>query len=74
MDVALVSHVEHQPVARGIKHPVDGHRQFHHAQIRRQMPAAFRHMLHQKSAQLVAKLAGLGRIQPLHIRRAVNHF
>ena len=74
MDVALVSHVEHQPVARGIKHPVDGHCQFHHAQIRRQMPAAFCHMLHQKSAQLVAKLAGLVRIQPLHIRRAVNHF
>ena len=29
VQVTLVSHVEHQPVSTGIKHPVDGHSQLH---------------------------------------------
>ena len=29
VDIALVSHVEHQPVTGGVKHPVDGHGQLH---------------------------------------------
>ena len=39
VDIALVSHVEHQPILRRVEYPVDGHRQLHHAQIGRQMPA-----------------------------------
>ena len=37
--IALVAHVEHQTVLRRVEHPVDGHRQLHHAQIGCQMPA-----------------------------------
>ena len=39
VDIALVSHVEHQTILRRVEYPVDGHRQLHHAQIGRQMPA-----------------------------------
>ncbi|MPM75994.1 hypothetical protein SDC9_122989 [bioreactor metagenome] len=41
VDIALVAHVEHQPVIGGIEHPVDRHRQLHHTQIGGQMPAGF---------------------------------
>ncbi|KAF5066127.1 hypothetical protein DSECCO2_266720 [anaerobic digester metagenome] len=33
VNIALVSHVEHQPVVRSVKHAVDGHRQFYYSQI-----------------------------------------
>ena len=39
MYIALVAHVEDQPIPRRVKHAVDGHGQLHHAQIGSQMPA-----------------------------------
>ena len=33
MDIALVSHIEHQSVATGIKNTVDGNRQFYCTEI-----------------------------------------
>ena len=29
VDIALVSHVEHQPVTGGVEHPMNGHGQLH---------------------------------------------
>ena len=72
MHIALVSYVEHQPVAGRVKHPVDGDSQLHHAQIGCQMAAGLCHAAHQKGAKLIAKLTGLGTVQPLHIGGAVD--
>ena len=41
VDVALMAHVEHKPVPGCVKHPVNGHRQLHHAQVGGQVPAGF---------------------------------
>ena len=49
MDIALVSHIEHQPVFCRVEHPVDGHRQFHSTQVGRQMTTGLRDVLDQKS-------------------------
>ena len=50
--VALMPHVEHQPVSRRIEHAVDSHRQLDRAEVRGQMPARFRHIFQQKFTQL----------------------
>ena len=55
VDVALVAHVEDQPVPVRVEHPVDRHRQLHRAQVRRQMPPRPGYALNQKLAQLPAK-------------------
>jgi len=52
MGVALMPHVEHQPVSRRVEHAVDGHRQLDRAEVRGQMPARFRHVFQQKFTQL----------------------
>ena len=39
MGVALMAHVEHQPVSRRVEHAVDGHRQLDRAEVGGQMPA-----------------------------------
>ena len=52
MGVALMPHVEHQPVSRRIEHAVDSHRQLDRAEVRGQMPARFRHIFQQKFTQL----------------------
>ena len=52
MGVALMPHVEHQPVSRRVEHAVDGHRQLDRAEVRGQMPARFRHIFQQKFTQL----------------------
>ena len=41
MWVALVSHVENEPVARGVEHAVNGHRQLDRAEVRGEMSARF---------------------------------
>ena len=70
--VALVSHVQYQPVAGGVEHPVYGHRQLHRTQVGRQVPAGAGHLLHQKPPQLLAQLRRLFLRQTLHIRRTVD--
>ena len=72
VDIGLVTHVEHQPILRGVKHPVDRHRQFDHAQIGRKMPAGFRHVFQQKLPQLTAELRQLFLIEFPDVRRGMN--
>ena len=72
VDVALVPHVEHQPVLRCVEDPVDGHRQLHRSQVGGQMAAGFGHMLHQELPQLPAQGLQLFPVQGLHIRRGMD--
>ena len=37
VEVALVPHIEYQPVPAGVQHPVQGHRQLHRPQVGGQM-------------------------------------
>ena len=39
VDVALVPHIEHQPVRGSVKYPVDSHCQLHRSQVCGQMAA-----------------------------------
>ena len=55
VDIALVAHVEHQPVFFRVEHPVDGHRQLHRAQVGGQMPPGLGYVLHQKLPQLLTE-------------------
>ena len=59
MDIALVTHIEHQPVRCGIEHPVDGHGQLHHPQIGGQVAAGPGYVIHQKCPQFFAELGQL---------------
>ena len=72
MDVALVAHVEHQPVPGRIKHPVDGHCQLHCPQVGGQVPAGLGHMLHQELPQLPAQGLQLVPVQGFHVRRGMD--
>ena len=67
-------HVEHQPVARRIEHPVDGHRQLDRAEIGRQMPARPGDIFQQKFTQLCAKKLRLRVIQRFDIVGVTNGF
>ena len=51
MDIALVPHIENQAVTPGVKNPVDGHGQLHHAQIGGQMSPGTGDRLHQAGPQ-----------------------
>ena len=53
--IALVAHVEHQPIGLQIEHPVDGHRGLHNAQAGRQMAPGFGHARDDLLPQLVAQ-------------------
>ena len=50
--IALVAHIKDNGVGRAVKHPVQRHGQFHHAQIGCQVPAVMGHSLHQQIADL----------------------
>ena len=72
VDIALVAHVEHQPVHGGVEHPVDGHGKLHHPQIGGQVAAGPGYLPHQEIPQLRTELPGLIFIEPLHIGGAVH--
>ena len=55
MAVALMSHVEHQPVPASVKDPVKGHRQFHRPQIGGQMPSGAGYHIQQPGPQAGAE-------------------
>ena len=74
VDVALVSHIEHQPVLGGIKNAVDSHRKLHRTQIGRKMPAGAGHLLYQKLPQLQTQQLCLFFSQTLHVRRRMYRF
>ena len=74
MRVALMPHVEHQPVARRIEHTVDGHRQLDRTEIGRQMPARPGDIFQQKFTQLCAKKLRLRVIQRFDIVGVTNGF
>ena len=71
MRIALVAHVEHQPVFFGIIYAVDGNGQLHRAEIRRQMPAGAGQRLYEQSADFRAQLPQLLRFQRLDVRGAL---
>ena len=72
VDIALVAHVEHQPIHGGVEHPVDGHGKLHHPQIGGQVAAGPGYLPHQEIPQLRTELPGLIFIEPLHIGGAVH--
>ena len=74
VDVALMAHIEHQPVRGGVEHPVDGHRQLHHAQIGGQVPSGPGDTLDQKFPQLGAQGLQLGFRQSLHVSGGMDGF
>ena len=74
MRVALMPYVKDQPVLSGIKHPVDGHRQLHNAQVGRQVPAGLGNALDEKRTKLPAKLVYLLVIQIFYVLRITDLF
>ncbi|MPM56720.1 hypothetical protein SDC9_103534 [bioreactor metagenome] len=74
VNIALVPHVEHQPVAGGVEHPMDCHRQLHHAKIGGHVSAGLGNLLNQKSPQLVAQRIQLPAAQRFHVRRRIDGF
>ena len=72
VNIALMSHVEHQPVPAGVVDPVEGHRQLHRPQIGGQVPAGAGHALHQEAAQLAAQRLQLLPAQLFHVRWGRN--
>ena len=70
--IALVPHVEHQPVATGIEDPVQRYGQLHRAQIGRQVSAGLRDGLNQGLPQLGAELRRLCFVQAQQILSAVQ--
>ena len=55
VDVALVAHVEDQPVPAGVEDPVEGHGELHHAQVGGQVAAGPGHHIHHTGAQAGAQ-------------------
>ena len=74
VNIALVAHIEHQPVRGGVEHPVDGHRQFHCPQIGGQVSAGLGYAFYQKRPQLLAELWKLVFLQRLHIGGRMDAF
>ena len=74
MGVALMPHVEHQPVSRRVEHAVDGHRQLDRAEVRGQMPARFRHVFQQKFTQLRTQKLRLRVVQGLDVPGIMDGF
>ena len=56
MGVALMAHIEHDLILRGLQHAVQCHCKLYHAKIRRQMSTGFRDVFQQKAADLLTKL------------------
>ncbi len=57
--IALVAHVEHQPVIRRVEHIVDRRRQLDNAKARPQMPARHRNRVDHFRPQFIGELAQL---------------
>ena len=74
MCIALVTHIEHKPVARCIEYTVDGHRQLDRAEVGRQMPARLRNIFQQKFTQLCTKKLRLRVIQRFDIVGVTDRF
>ena len=70
--VALVAHVPHQMVARGVVHVMQGDGQFHRAEVAGEMAAGFAHRFEQEGAQLGAKLRQLGFVEQAQILRQID--
>ncbi len=74
MDVALMSHIEHQPVPFSVKNPMDGNSQLHRAQIGGQMSTCFRYAPHKKLPQLLTELGKLSGRQGTDVRGGMDGF
>ena len=70
--VALVAHVPHQMVARGVVHVMQGDGQLHRAEVAGEMAAGFAHRFEQEGAQLGAKLRQLGFVEQAQILRQID--
>ena len=66
--IALMSDIENDAVLFGIIDAMERQRQFHSAEIGRQVPAGFGDRLHQEAAQLVGKLSELFFRQTLDVQ------
>ena len=72
--VGLVAHVPDQPVVRRVEHVVQRDREFHRAEIGRQVAAGLAHRLDDEGAQLVGQLRQLAPFQGAQLGRAVDRF
>ncbi|OIQ80076.1 hypothetical protein GALL_381810 [mine drainage metagenome] len=67
VDVRLVPGVEHDRVARGLEHPVQGDRELHHAEVRSQVPPRPGHGLDQELADLRGEADDLAVVEPADV-------
>ena len=70
--IRLVAHVEDKAVPRRVEDVVHRQRQFHHAQVRANMPAGLGNAEDQPLANLFGKLRQLRNSQPLYIHRRLD--
>ena len=80
VNVALMRDVEHEPVPRGVEGQVDGDHQFHHTEVRPEVPPVSRGDLDDASAQFAGQLfqfafvqfpqvgGGLNLVEQAHVR------
>ncbi len=74
MHIALMADVEHDLIARRVIYAVQGKRQLHHAQIRRQMPAVPGRRLVDDAAQLPGQCFELRVGKPAQVIRPLDCF
>ena len=74
MDIALVAHVEDQPVPLRVKDPVNGHRQLHHSQVGCQVSPGLGDAFYKKLPQLLAELGELALRQRPDVGWRMNRF
>lgn len=55
MGIGLVAHIEDEFIARRIENPMEGDRQFHHAEIGGEMPSIDREDLDDPASDLICK-------------------
>ena len=72
--IALMPHVPHDAIMRRVEAVVQRNREFHHAQIRRQVSARFRYRIKHKRAHFVAHADKRGLRLCAQLRRFVDVF
>jgi hypothetical protein len=70
--VSLMADVPHQTIVRRIEYMMQGDRQFHRPEVRRQVAAGPGDRFHQESAQLVRQLRQLSAVKLAQLHRIAD--
>ncbi|MPN32657.1 hypothetical protein SDC9_180137 [bioreactor metagenome] len=70
--IGLVAHVPHDAVARRVEHLVQRHRQFHGAEVGRQVPAGLRDALQHERPQFIGQRLEFRAREPTQIGRIIH--